>query len=71
MYLGQICKLSYNKLIIFGQNTFNVSENYILKPFLSFFETFENLANRHLNLKTNRAANRNGEVMCKANRRYL
>ena len=52
MYLGQICKLFYSKLIIFGQNTFNGSENYILKPFLSIFETFENLQNRHLNSKT-------------------
>jgi hypothetical protein len=52
MYLEQICKLLYNKLIIFGQNTFNLSENYILKPFLSIFETFENLKNRHLKLKT-------------------
>ena len=52
MYLGQICKLFYSKLIIVGQNTFNGSENYILKPFLSIFETFENLQNRHLNSKT-------------------
>ena len=52
MYLGQICKLFYRKLIIFGQNTFYGSENYILKPVLSIFETFENLQNRHLNSKT-------------------
>ena len=52
MYSGQICKLFYNKLIIFGQNAFNIGENYILKPFLSIFETFENLKNRHLNFKT-------------------
>ena len=52
MYLRQIYKLLYNKLIIFGQNTFNVSKNNILKPFLTILETFENLTNRHLNLKT-------------------
>ena len=52
MYLEQICKLFHNKLIIFGQNTFKVSENYIMKLFLSIFETFENLKNRHLNIKT-------------------
>ena len=52
MYLGQIYKVFCNKLIIFGQKTFNGSENYILKPFCQFFETFENLKNRRLNLKT-------------------
>ena len=52
MSFGQICKLFHNKVIIFGHNTFNVGEDYILKPFLSIFETFENLRNRHLNLKT-------------------